>query len=98
MKVIITGASKGIGRGIATFLARSGYEVGLLARSTDLLEAVKTEIEKSGGCCAIKKCDLSNPDKTQKAIQNLTEQLKGLDALVNNARTGYSQRCPYNHA
>ena len=37
MNVIITGASKGIGRGIARVLARDGYTVGLLARSRDLL-------------------------------------------------------------
>ena len=38
MKVLITGASKGIGRGIATVLAQERNEVGLMARSINLLQ------------------------------------------------------------
>ncbi|MCH2373073.1 MAG: SDR family NAD(P)-dependent oxidoreductase, partial [Planctomycetes bacterium] len=44
MKVIVTGASGGIGRGIATVLAGDGCAVGALARSGDKLESLRDEI------------------------------------------------------
>ena len=43
-KAIIIGASSGIGKELAITLAKKGYEVGLMARRTDLLEALKNEI------------------------------------------------------
>lgn len=85
MKVIVTGASKGIGRGIATFLASDGFTVGLLARSLDLLGELKREIEADGGACAVAACDIRDPEKTRAAIESLIEALGGIDALVNNA-------------
>jgi len=85
MKVIITGASKGIGRGIATFLGREGFTVGLLARSQDLLEEVLDEIGKEGGKGAIQACDIRDPEETRVSILNLVDAMEGADALVNNA-------------
>ena len=58
MKVIVTGASRGIGRGIASFLAMDGFEVGLLARSGDLLEDLRGSLEEEGCRCFSVACDL----------------------------------------
>lgn len=85
MKLIITGASKGIGRGIATFLAREGFEVGLLARSEDLLEELRREIEAANGRCVHARCDLRDAGEARAAIHRLIEELGGLDGLINNA-------------
>jgi len=85
MKVIVTGASKGIGKGIASFLAMDGFEVGLLARSRDLLEDLRQSIDEQGGTCFSAACDLCDPDETAYAIAALAEGLQGVDALVNNA-------------
>ncbi|NUM55011.1 MAG: SDR family NAD(P)-dependent oxidoreductase [Candidatus Hydrogenedentes bacterium] len=85
MKVIVTGASKGIGKGIASFLAMDGFEVGLIARSRDLLEDVRQSIEEQGGACFTAACDLRDPDSTTLAIAAIVEGLGGVDALVNNA-------------
>ena len=85
MKIIITGASRGIGRGIATFLAREGFELGLLARSEDLLAELHQEIESVGGRCAHASCDLRDADGTRDTIERLVEELGGLDGLINNA-------------
>ncbi len=85
MKIIITGASKGIGRGIATFLAREGFEVGLLARSGDLLAELEEKIKTAGGRCASLSCDLRDPDATSGAIDRLVRELGGVDGLINNA-------------
>ena len=85
MKIIITGASKGIGRGIATVLAERGHAVGLLARSEDALNELKREIESAGGTAAAAPADLRDHDATAAAIESLIDQLGGVDGLVNNA-------------
>lgn len=85
MKVLVTGASKGIGKGIATFLAMDGHEVGLLARSKDLLEDLRQSIEEQGGVCFTAGCDLRDPDQTFYAVAAAVEGLGGIDALINNA-------------
>src|SRR5690606_34949910 len=85
MNVVVTGASRGIGRGIATFLAMDGFNVGLLARSKDLLEDVRQSIEENGGTCFTAACDLRDYDATQAAIAALVDGLGGIDALINNA-------------
>ena len=51
MKVLITGASKGIGEGIARVLAASGHSLGLVARSEDLLDKLKSELSSSDSVC-----------------------------------------------
>lgn len=85
MKVIVTGASKGIGRGIASFLAMDGFEVGLLARSSDLLEDLRQSLEEEGGSCFSAACDLRDHDETAAAIAAIVDGLGGVDALINNA-------------
>ena len=85
MRIIITGASKGIGRGIATVLAQRGHAVGLLARSEDALSELKSEIESAGGTAAVAPADLRDHDATAAAIESLIDQLGGVDGLVNNA-------------
>ena len=85
MKVIVTGASKGIGRGVASFLAMDGFEVGLLARSGDLLEDLRQSLEEQGGTCFSTTCDLRDPHETNSAMAATIDGLGGLDALINNA-------------
>lgn len=85
MKVIVTGASKGIGKGIATVLAREGFTVGLMARSADLLAELQRAIEATGGRCICTACDLRDPDAVQRAVDLLFDRLDGVDALINNA-------------
>lgn len=85
MKVIITGASKGIGHGIAAVLGKTGHQLGLLARSEDKLEQVKEEIESAGGTAATAAGDVRSFQSTKDAMDRLIERLGGIDALVNNA-------------
>ncbi len=85
MKVIVTGASKGIGRGIASFLAMDGFDVGLLARSQDLLDDLCESLHEQDGTAYAEAADVTNPEQTQAAIGRLTDNLGGVDALVNNA-------------
>lgn len=85
MKVIITGASKGIGRGIALVLGNAGHTVGLLARTRGALEDVQKKIAASGGRAIIGACNLRSHAQTTSAIDYLMSEMKGVDALINNA-------------
>lgn len=85
MNVIVTGASKGIGRGIASFLAMDGFNVGLLARSKDTLEDLRESLEEEGGTCYSAACDLRKPDDVELAVAAIAQGLGGIDALINNA-------------
>ncbi len=85
MKVIVTGASSGIGRGIATVLAGGGCAVGALARSGDKLESLREEISAAGGTCHTRIVNLRSEEETAAGIAALAEALGGVDALINNA-------------
>ena len=82
---IVTGASRGIGRGIATVLGRDGVEIGALARSSEHLETLRDEIAAQGGRCAIADADLRDAKSAGAAIAALVEELGGVDGLINNA-------------
>jgi len=85
MRVIITGASMGIGAGIARVMGKHGCSVGLLARSIDKLEAVAAEVHAAGGNAFVRAADLRDAKQTEHAIEGLVSGLEGVDALVNNA-------------
>ncbi len=85
MKVIVTGGSKGIGRGIATFLASKGFHVGIISRTESRLQQVQQEIVDAGGTCNISVGNLRDPDATSSGIANLIQGMNGIDALINNA-------------
>lgn len=84
MKVIVTGASKGIGRGIARELARKGCVVGGMARSAEDLRSLETETRGEGGVCHTVTGDLRDLRATAEALSALVEKMGGVDALVNN--------------
>lgn len=84
MNVIITGASRGVGKGIAGVLAREGFAVGLMARSLESLARVREGIAP-GGRCEVAACDIRDPAAVEDAVGRLAEALGGVDALINNA-------------
>ena len=51
MNAIITGASRGIGKGVAVSLAKQGYDIHITGRSETNLSLIKKEIEKLGKQC-----------------------------------------------
>ena len=79
--VVVTGASRGLGRGCAQVFAAEGAEVVLLARgSTDLDEAVES-IRRQGGVARSVPCDVTQPDQ----VQGVFASLERCDVLINNA-------------
>jgi len=82
---LITGASKGIGKGIAERYALEGATVVLASRSEDLLAALQKKIQADGGQSAYCLIDVRNADSIQSAVDYTVEKFGKLDIMVNNA-------------
>ena len=82
---IVTGASRGIGRAIATRLAKDGRHVVLCARSEGPLNELKAEIEANGGAATVRTLDITDHAAITAAIESVAKELGRLDILVNNA-------------
>jgi NAD(P)-dependent dehydrogenase (short-subunit alcohol dehydrogenase family) len=91
-RVLITGASSGIGEAGAERFAREGAEVIAVARRADLLEALSERIGKAGGTASPIPCDLSDLDAVDELADTVATRFGGVDILVNNA--GRSIRRP----
>lgn len=82
MKVLITGASSGIGRSMAYIFAQKNYDLILVARTKEKLENIKKEITNVKVEIAV--CDLNDIE----TCKNLHKSYKDVDILVNNAGFG----------
>ena len=79
--VLITGASSGIGRGLALELARRGAAVGLLARRRALLEELAAEITRAGGRALALPADVTQPDEVRAVVSELRREFGRVAAL-----------------
>ncbi len=82
---LVTGASQGIGRGIADALAREGCSLFLTARRPDVLAEAAAHIATRGVAVQSRAADVGDPDQMNDVFQELTDQFGRLDLLVNNA-------------
>jgi len=83
-RVLLTGASSGLGRHFAPTLARAGAHVILAARGVDKLADVAADINGFGGSCEVKPLDVRSRTAIRACIEEI-EQAGPLDVLVNNA-------------
>jgi short-subunit dehydrogenase len=86
--VLVTGASSGIGRGLAIELARRGAAVGLLARRGEVLNEVVNEIEAAGGRGLALPADVTDATAVRKAADQLNAKFGPIDVLFANAGVG----------
>jgi short-subunit dehydrogenase len=84
-KILITGASSGIGQETAMKVGEAGGEVILVSRTREKLEEVAAEVEKLGGTAHVHPCDLSDMEDVQRLADEVLEAHGGVDILVNNA-------------
>ncbi len=82
---LVTGAGRGIGRGIALRLARDGADVALVDLGTDGISAVADEIAEIGSKTTTFVADVSDRDQVFAAVDNAASALGGFDIMVNNA-------------
>jgi short-subunit dehydrogenase len=84
-RVLLTGASQGIGPFIAAALAERGCHIALTARSEQLLRDVAARIDASSGEVEIFPCDLLDAGQLSRLIHDVVDRFGRIDILVNNA-------------
>jgi short-subunit dehydrogenase len=85
MRVVITGASAGIGRSTAVEFAKRGARVALLARGAEGLEGARQDVERAGGEALVIPTDVADQDKVEAAAAQVENTWGGIDVWVNNA-------------
>ena len=84
-KAIVIGASSGIGKAVAEVLANNGYEIGLTGRRIELLQKLQQVLPAK---TLIKQMDLRAPEKSMQQLEELMQEMGGVDLIVLNA--GYA--------
>src|SRR5579871_814299 len=84
-RILITGASRGIGRSLAERAVRAGAVVALVARSADPLQAMADKFSSQGAKAIAIPADLTSEADRRRILETVVERLGGLDVLINNA-------------
>ena len=85
LKIVLTGASRGIGAALAQTLARAGAAMALLARDGAKLADVAARIQGQGGRAISLAADVAIQGEVTAAVGQANEQLGGIDVLINAA-------------
>jgi len=83
--VFVTGATSGIGHAVAVKFASESARVVALGRNQTALREVEASVRKAGGEPLALMVDVTNPDETQRAIEETINEFGGLNVLVNAA-------------
>ncbi|MBH0039081.1 SDR family oxidoreductase [Pseudoalteromonas sp. SWN166] len=88
--ILITGASSGLGKGMAKEFAKQGCNLALCARRFELLEQLKAELEQVNPniTISIKVLDVNNHEQVFSVFKAFNEELNGLDRVIINAGMG----------
>jgi short-subunit dehydrogenase len=88
LRVLVTGASQGIGRALVVAAARRGMKILAAARSQALLEELAAEVRKLNGIIETVVADVTSPKDRQAMVDAAMKHFGGLDVLINNAGIG----------
>jgi short-subunit dehydrogenase len=89
-KIVITGASKGLGYELTRQLTFKGASILAIARTYTELSTLQTECKSYVGQCYILACDLRSPEGIKKVKDWLEENWKSVDLFINNAALGHN--------
>jgi NAD(P)-dependent dehydrogenase (short-subunit alcohol dehydrogenase family) len=84
---LVTGASAGVGRATVRRLAADGYDLGLVARGREALEATRAEVERLGRRALVLPTDVADESQLEQAAERSESELGPIDVWVNNAMT-----------
>src|SRR6266581_3183898 len=87
-RILITGASQGIGLALAELAARRGAKVLAAARSAPLLADLKNRITSEGHALETVAADITSAADRQRLVEAALARFGGLDVLINNAAVG----------
>jgi short-subunit dehydrogenase len=87
-RIILTGASSGIGHALALRLAKHGARIVLASRNKERLEALASTIRQRGGEVHVVPTDVADGPQRARLIEAAVTALGGLDVLINNAGVG----------
>ena len=91
--ILITGASSGIGAGMAREFAQMGYNLAICARRLERLETLKQELEQQYGIRVIaKSLDVTNYDQVFQVFREFKQDFGQLDRIIVNAGVGEGRR------
>lgn len=85
---VVTGASSGIGRGVALKLGAHGANVVLAARRAEVLEGVAEEVRAAGGRALVVATDVARPEQVQRLADAAVGRFGRIDVWINNAGVG----------
>src|SRR5690348_15807402 len=93
-KILITGASSGLGAGMARKFAAKGRDLALCARRTDRLDELRAElVERHPGITvAVAALDVNDHEQVPKVFAELSDELGGIDRIIVNAGIGQGAR------
>jgi NAD(P)-dependent dehydrogenase (short-subunit alcohol dehydrogenase family) len=84
-RIIVTGASRGLGKALALRYAQEGATLAICARNAGRLEEAKSELAANGATVVAKLCDISDATQAQAFVTDTLNELGAIDVLVNNA-------------
>ena len=90
-KVLITGATSGIGQELAEQMAKKGYIVGLIGRRTERLEQITKQI---GEHAYYRTCDVTDHETAYDIYDDLISEMGGMDIMILNAGVGIETLLP----
>jgi len=90
--ILITGASRGIGKAMAIRLAKEGANIIIAAKSVDedprlggTIYSAAAEVEAAGGKALAVQVDIRNEEQIQSMVQQAVDKFGGIDVVINNA-------------
>lgn len=86
--ILLTGASKGIGKVLALQLGAENVNIGIIARSEDELNEIKAEIEQKGSKCLVFAGNVADENLAKTAVSGMIAAFGQIDFLINNAGYG----------